>query len=54
MEVIRIEEKVNHLNSVEKYHIYRLCKQGTQLGNNCTDIRNTIFKEIYDISPGWP
>jgi hypothetical protein len=47
MEVVKIQEKGNHLNTLEKYYIYRICKQGIQLNNNYMDTHNPIFKEIY-------
>jgi hypothetical protein len=50
MEIVKIQEEGNHLNTLEKYHIYRLCKQGIHLNNKYIDTHNTIFKEIYNIS----
>jgi hypothetical protein len=50
MEVAKTEGKGNHLNTLEKYYIYRPCKQGIQLNNNYTDTHNPVFKEIYNIS----
>jgi hypothetical protein len=29
---------------------YKLCKQGIQLNNNCPELQNPIFKEIYGIT----
>jgi hypothetical protein len=50
MDIMKIQEKGKHLNTLEKYHMYKLCKQGIQLSNNCAESHNPIFKEIYDIS----
>jgi hypothetical protein len=50
MEVVKIQEKGKHLNTLEKYPIYRVRKQGIQLNNNYKDIHNPIFKVIYDFS----
>jgi hypothetical protein len=50
MDIVKVQEKGKHLNTLEKYHIYKLCKQGIQLNNNCAESQNPIFKEIHDIS----
>jgi hypothetical protein len=47
---LKIQEKGIHLNTLEKYHINQLYKQGIQLNNNCPDSHNSIFKEIHGIS----
>jgi hypothetical protein len=50
MDIVKVQEKGKHLNTLEKYHIYKLCKQGIQLNNNCSESQNPIFKEMYGIS----
>jgi hypothetical protein len=46
MDIMKIQEKGKHLNTLERYHTYQLHKQGIQLNNNCPDSHNPIFKEI--------
>jgi hypothetical protein len=50
MEVIKIEQKGSHLNTLENFHIFKLFQQGNQLNNNCSNIHNPIFKEIQNLS----
>jgi hypothetical protein len=50
MDIMKIQEKGKHLNTLEKYHMYQLYKQGIQLNNNCPDSHYPIFKEIYGAS----
>jgi hypothetical protein len=50
MDIVKVQEKGKHLNTSEKYHLYKLCKQGIQLSNNCPESQNPVFQEIYGIS----
>jgi hypothetical protein len=50
MDIVKVQEIGKHLNTLEKYRIYKVCKQGIQLNNNCPESQNPIFKEIYGTS----
>jgi hypothetical protein len=50
MEIIKVQQKGKHLNTLENFHIYNLYQQGIQLNNNCSNFHNPIFKEVQNIS----
>jgi hypothetical protein len=50
MEVIKIEQKGSHLNTLENFYTFKLFQQGNQLNNNCSKTHNPIFKEIQNLS----
>jgi hypothetical protein len=50
MEIMEVQQKGKHLNTLENFHIYKLHQQGTQLNNNCSNLHNSVFKEIQVIS----
>jgi hypothetical protein len=48
-DVIRNGRKGRHLNTLEKYHIYRISKTNAHLNNTNNDTHNPIFQVIYEI-----
>jgi hypothetical protein len=46
MEVVKTQVKGNHLNTIERYHIYRETLNNNQLNEDHTDTSNTIFKTL--------
>jgi hypothetical protein len=50
MEIVKIKQKGLHLNTLEKFYIYKLFQQGIQLNNNCPNLHNPIFKQIQNLS----
>jgi hypothetical protein len=47
MEIIKVENKGKHLDTLEKYHIFCSYKQNIHLNNNNIDVYNPIFKAIH-------
>jgi hypothetical protein len=50
MKVLKTEKKGKHLNTLEKYHIYKTSKEGLQMNDTYIDTHNTIFKVIQEIN----
>jgi hypothetical protein len=50
MKVLKTEKKGKHLNTLEKYHIYKTSKEGLQMNDTYIDIHNPIFKVIQEIN----
>jgi hypothetical protein len=48
MDVIRNGRKGRHLNTLEKYHIYRISKTNVHSNDTYNEMHNPIFQEIYD------
>jgi hypothetical protein len=44
MKVLKTEKKGRHLNTLEKYHIYKTSKEGLQMNDTYID-KNTLQKE---------
>jgi hypothetical protein len=47
MDIIKIENKGKHLDTLEKYHIFYAYKQHKHLNDNNIDTHNPIFNSIY-------
>jgi hypothetical protein len=47
MEITKVENKGKHLNTLGKYHIFRLYKQNKHLNDNNIDAHNLIFNTIH-------
>jgi hypothetical protein len=47
MEIIKVETKGKHLDTLEKYHIFCSYKQRKHLNNNNMDAYNPTFHVIY-------
>jgi hypothetical protein len=49
MDVIINGRKGRHLNTLEKYHIYKISKTNIQLNDTYSETQNPIIQEIYEI-----
>jgi hypothetical protein len=49
MDIIRYGRKGRHLNTLGKYHIYRISKTNVHLNDTYNETHNPIFQEIYKI-----
>jgi hypothetical protein len=46
MEVMEVERKGKHLNTLEKYHIYRLSRSRLHMNDAHIDTYNLIFEAL--------
>jgi hypothetical protein len=53
MEIMKIERKGKHLNTWEKYHIYKIIKEGIHMNDIHDEIYNPIFEVINSIDIRW-
>jgi hypothetical protein len=44
-----MERKGNHLNTLERYHIYKSSKENLHMNDTYVDIRNPIFEALQEI-----
>jgi hypothetical protein len=49
MEIIKTGRKRRYLNTIEKYHIYEICKNNLHMNDTGIDIHNPIFKTLHRI-----
>jgi hypothetical protein len=49
MKIIITGKKGKHLNTLERYHIYRASKEGIHMNDIHMDTRNSIFQAIKEI-----
>jgi hypothetical protein len=49
MQIMKIERKGKHLNTLEKYHIYRISKEGIHMNDIHDETYNPIFEVINNI-----
>jgi hypothetical protein len=49
MEIITTGRKVRYLNTLEKYHIYKVYKRKLHMNDTNTDILNPIFETLHKI-----
>jgi hypothetical protein len=49
MEIIKIERKGKHLNTLERYHIYKISKEGIHMNDMHDETYNPIFEVINSI-----
>jgi hypothetical protein len=47
MDVIKVERKGKHLDTLERFHIFQAFKQNTHLNDSNIDVHNPIFNTIY-------
>jgi hypothetical protein len=47
MDIIKVEGKGKHLDTLERFHIFCAYKQNTHLNDNNIDVRNPIFNIVY-------
>jgi hypothetical protein len=50
MEIITMQRKRKHLNTLEKYHIYVVSKKNLHMNDTNIDTYNPIFEELYNIT----
>jgi hypothetical protein len=50
MKVLKTEKKRKHLNTLEKYHIYKVSKEGLQMNDTYIDTHSPIFEMIQEIN----
>jgi hypothetical protein len=50
MKVLKTEKKGKHLNTLEKYHIYKTSKEGLQMNDTYIETHNSIFEVIQEIN----
>jgi hypothetical protein len=48
MDIIRTHRKGKHLNTLEKYHIYKISRDNIQRNDTNTDTHNPIFKALHE------
>jgi hypothetical protein len=48
MDIIRTQRKGNHLNTLEKYHIYKISRDNIQMNDTNTDTHKPIFKALHE------
>jgi hypothetical protein len=48
MDIIKTHRKGKHLNTLEKYHIYKISKDNLQMNDPNTDTCNPIFKALQE------
>jgi hypothetical protein len=49
MEIITIGRKGKYLNSLEKYHIYKVSRENLHMNDTSIDAHNPIFEELHKI-----
>jgi hypothetical protein len=49
MEIIKTEKKRRYLNTLERYHIYKIGKDNLHMNDTNIDIHNPIFKALHKI-----
>jgi hypothetical protein len=48
MKVLKTQRKGKHLNTLKRYYIYKMRKDGLQMNDACIDTRNPIFEIIQE------
>jgi hypothetical protein len=48
MDIIRTHRKGKHLNTLEKYHIYKISRENIQMNDTNTDTHNPIFQALHE------
>jgi hypothetical protein len=48
MKALKTQRKGKHLNTLERYYIYKMRKNGTQMNDACIDTNNPIFEIIQE------
>jgi hypothetical protein len=51
MELIKIERKGKQLNTLERYHIRRISKEGCHINDIYNEARNPIFEALQERTP---
>jgi hypothetical protein len=50
MKVVKTQRKGKHLNRLEKYHIYKMSREGVHMNDAHVDIHNPIFEALQEIN----
>jgi hypothetical protein len=48
MKALKTQRKGKHLNTLERYYIYKMRKNGTKMNDACIDTQNPIFEIIQE------
>jgi hypothetical protein len=48
MKALKTQRKGKHLNTLERYYIYKMRKKGTQMNDGCIATHNPIFEIIQE------
>jgi hypothetical protein len=52
MDIIRIGRKSRHLNTLEKYHIYKMYKNNSHMNDVLIEAHNTVFQTVHTLPRG--
>jgi hypothetical protein len=50
MNTIKTEKKGKHFNTLQKYHIYKISKNGLHMNDAYIDIYNPIFETLQELN----
>jgi hypothetical protein len=50
MDVVRTSKKGKHLNTLERYHIYKLSREGLHMNDTYIDIHSPIFETLQELN----
>jgi hypothetical protein len=50
MEIVKTGKKGRHLNTLEKYHIYRISEDNLHMNDTYIDIHNPIFETLSELN----
>jgi hypothetical protein len=50
MEIIKTGKKGKHINTPEKYHIYRISKDNLHMNDTYVDVHNPIFETLHELN----
>jgi hypothetical protein len=50
MDIIRTQKKGKHLNTLEKYHIYKTSKNNLHMNDTNIDTHNTVFRTLQEMN----
>jgi hypothetical protein len=51
MQVMRTERKGKHLNTLEKYHTYKISKEGLHMNHTYNETHNPISEMLHEKTP---
>jgi hypothetical protein len=49
MDVIRTGRKVRHINTLEKYHIYKISRNNLHTNDTHIEEHNPIFQKVHEL-----
>jgi hypothetical protein len=50
MDIVKTTKKGKHLNTLEKYHIYKLSKNKLHMNDTHIDTHNPIFETLQELN----